>query len=430
MGNDKKIKVVWVCAVSNQELRKCLTYSVSKLDQLFFRLMGVDVNKHTDIAIWNTNGLNEFEKFTDIELHVVCMERFLSSKKQVFEKGNIYYHFLRDENSNSLHFLFHQLFTKYSSRFFRNRKLIQEEIDLITPDIVHVIGAENPFYSLALLDVPQETPTIVHLQALLDRIKDVTKVDKEKKAFRYKGLLEKEIINKADYIATKVQDFRDYIIKNIKPNAKFLDLSLAMAQSIDLTESKKEYDFVYFAAGIAKAGEEAVRTFSIIHQRHPELTLDIVGDYDEVFKLKLDTIIAENNMQKVVTFEGRLPSHDDVITQIRKARFALLPLKMDFVPNTLREAMANGLPVVTTITDGTPILNNKRKSVLLSPQNDFEAMADNVDLLLNDSELVNLLRKNAALTEIEKANNYEIMNEWRKSYHTIARISFEKYLSI
>lgn len=413
------IKVAWICSFSNAEIRDVLVFEKSLINRVAFRLMGVDITRVSDSAIWNVNAIKEVEKFNDIELHIICLTRFLKNKQQDFELRNVHYHFLREENSAWYRFLFHQLFTRYSSRFHKNRRAVKDKLTEISPDIVHVMGAENPYYSLSLLDVPSNIPTIIQLQALLDRIKDDPRIKNGKKSPYYRGGIEKEIIRKADYIGTKLQAFKDYILKEIHPNARFLDLTLAMAQEINLEECKKEYDFVYFALVISKAGEEALKTFSIIHQRHPELTLDIIGGYDDALKEKLDAIVSVNNMQNVVYFEGKLATHEDVIRQIRKARFALLPLKMDFVPNTIREAMANGLPVVTTVTDGTPKLNSIRQSVLLSPQGDFEAMADNVDLLLKDPILVKTLRENAALTEKERSNNHEIVDDWRKAYYAI-----------
>ena len=46
-------------------------------------------------------------------------------------------------------------------------------------------------------------------------------------------------------------------------------------------------------------------------------------------------------------------------------------------------------------------------------------MANNVDLLLKDPILVNTLRENAALTEKERNNNYDIIDDWRKAYYAI-----------
>ena len=81
--------------------------------------------------------------------------------------------------------------------------------------------------------------------------------------------------------------------------------------------------------------------------------------------------------------------------------------------------MANGLPVVTTITPATPDLNNNRESVLLSEKGDFVAMAENMCKLLSDSELVSQLQQNAIVTLNEQYNNSATMQEWRNIYKNI-----------
>jgi len=417
----KKIRVAWVCSFSNERMRARLPFDSGGCLKALYGLLGVTFGRGTDSANWNTNAIEEMEKMGDVELHVICPVRGLAKKEVLYEDNGIHYYFFREQNSNIVRFVWHQLFSKYTSRYKKNRRFISRYINEIQPDIVHVMGAENPHYSLSLLDVPSNIPTIIQLQALLTRLVNVTKVREEKKSFYYKGLIEREIIKKADYIGTAVDDFKKYILEEIKPDARFLDISLAMAQKINLEQSDKQYDFVYFSSSISKAGEEALESFILAHKRNPTITLDIVGGYDDAFKERLDARIKDCGIDNCVTFEGRLPSHDDVIRQIRKARFALLPLKMDFVPNTLHEAMANGLPVVTTITDGTPSLNEKRQCVLLSRQNDFQAMADNMTALLDDEHLRNELRQNAAAYENERSNNRSIIAKWVEAYKNIAQ---------
>lgn len=416
---NRKIRVAWVCSFSNEKMRARLTFDSGGCLRILYKLLGVTYGRGTDSAIWNTNAIEEMEKIDDVELHVICGVRGLAKKEVLYEDNGIHYYFFREQNSNIVRFVLHQLLSKYTSLYKRNRRVISQLISEIQPDIVHVMGAENPYYSLSLLDVPSNIPTIIQLQALLTRLVNVTKVKEEKKSFYYKGLMEREIIKKADYIGTTLNDFKQFILEEIKPDARFLDIDLAMAQKINLEETEKQYDFVYFSASISKAGKEALESFILAHKRKPDITLDIVGAYDETFKEKLDARIKECGIESSVTFEGRLPSHDDVIRQIRKARFALLPLKMDFVPNTLHEAMANGLPVVTTITDGTPSLNEKKKCVLLSEQNDFQAMADNMMALLENESLRNELRQNAAAYENEQSNNRSIIAKWVEAYKNI-----------
>lgn len=416
------IKVAWICSFSNPHMRERLNLKPSLMMQIIGKLTGKPFGKLFDTAIWNTNAIEEMEKRDDVELHVICPVRNLSKQEVKYEENGIYYYFFREENSNFLKFIYHHLFTKNSSQYKRNRKIIKGFVDEIKPGVVHVIGAENPFYSLALLDIPDTIPTIIQLQALLDRLKGVVKDRKDISECYHKGLLERRIINKADYIGTTLKEFRDYILENINPNAKFVDTGLAMGNKIDLSPRNTEFDFVYLSVDIRKAGLEAIKAFAIAHKKNPSITLDVVGGYDDAFKKTLDAKIEEYHLADAVKFEGKLPSHDDVVKQIRKAKYALLPLRFDFVPNTLREMMANGLPVVTTITDGTPALNERRESVLLSPPDDFQAMADNMIRLLNDEELQMRLTQNAALTEAEYLSNAHVVEKYCEVYRMCLKI--------
>ena len=417
-----QIKVVWICAFSNPKVREHFTTKINPILRFILKKKGHPVNTSVDYGIWNSNAIKEFEKIKDIDLHIISPIRYLSKKEVRFDVNGIHYYFFRDENSNLISQLYYQLVTKNKSLFIKNRKHVRTLVKEINPEIVHVIGAENPYYSLALLDIPDKIPTIIQLQALLDRLVENIANQFEKKNIAYKGRLERQIIDKADYVGTEVVDFKEYIKEEIKPETKFLDISIAMGNEINLTEEVKVYDFVYFAAGINenKAGDVALKSFAIAHQLHPEITLNIIGKIDEDFRKILDEIISKNRLENAVFIEGKLPTHNDVISQIRKSKYALLPLKFDFVPNTIREAMCNGLPVVTTITEnGTTKLNEKRESVLLSKPDDHNAIAKNMIKLIENPSLAETLRKNAAISEEERINNYDMMLKWADVYKKI-----------
>ena len=82
MMPDSKIKVVWICHFSNPQIRKRLKFKNSfiRKKELF------------DFAIWNTNGIKEFEKFDDIELHVISPHAYISNIQE-FNINGIYYYF-------------------------------------------------------------------------------------------------------------------------------------------------------------------------------------------------------------------------------------------------------------------------------------------------------------------------------------------------
>lgn len=415
---NNKLKIVWICSFSNPEIRSYLDIKPKSIfEKVICKMFNYDIMTNKDSAVWNTNAIEQFEKFHNIDLHIICAYRGLRKEEIKFNIRGINYYFFREENTPFSKRIYNLFFARNTSQYKKNRLHFSKLISEINPDLVHVVGAENPYYSLALLDVPKSIPTIVQLQALLSRIVNVTQNPVEKKSFKYKSVFEQEIIKRANYIGTNVQVFAEYIRNNIKKNAIILKTSLAMAQKIDLTEEKKEFDFVYFSVDIQKAVDDAIEAFVIAYKKNSKITLDIIGKYSSDLKERiinrLKTVGAENS----VTFEGLLPTHDDVIKQIRRSRFALLPLKMDIVPNTIHEAMGNGLPVVTTVTEGTPKLNNKRLSVLLSQQGDYLSMAENMIKLLSDEKLSSSLRNNAAITESEYSNNHDRMLEWVNAYY-------------
>ena len=197
----KTIKVIWICGFSNSEIRSKLRIKKDRLEPIFKRIVHRDHNSGSDIGIWITNGINEIKLRDDVELHIVSPVRDLENRKQEFEIDRIHYHFVRDENSGITHKIIRYLFSRNSSKFLKNRRNIRNIINQVRPDLVHVIGAENPYYSMALLDIPKEIPTILQLQALLVSLKGKVSGDLAAN-FEYKGEIEKELIKRADFVGT------------------------------------------------------------------------------------------------------------------------------------------------------------------------------------------------------------------------------------
>lgn len=417
-----KIKVVWICHLSNPELREKIKIRINPIEPFFYKVVNKERCLGVDSAIWNTNAINEIKLMSDVELHIVSPIRNLAKIRQDFSIEGVHYHFVRDENSSLSAKVMRYLLTRNSSRFRTNRKRIVKVVEEIKPDIVHLIGAENPYYSLSLLDLSDSYTTILQLQALLISLGNKISSG-EVKGYEYKGKWEKELIMKADYVGTLSSSYISFIRDHISRDVKIVNTTLAMAQKIDLSERKCEYDFVHYAGGLrpTKGTDIAIEAFAIAHAAHPEITLDLIGGIDVDFKQTICSRIEELGIKDNVFFEGLLPTHDDVLAQIRKSRFALLPLKTDIVPNTIHEAMANGLPVLTTVTPGTPSLNSKRKSVMISPVGDSKDIARNMIQLLENKVLVETLRENAAQTEAEHINNHDIISHWIEVYKAIIK---------
>ena len=417
--NHNKIKVVWICHFSDNKTRDHITFSQLYYKWMLQKLFRKDFNKWVDKAIWITNAIVEFEKFNDIDLTIIFPHIAIKGKKQKFSINGINYVCFRSQDDNFISYLKRKLFNYKEREYLYNRKIIKEIVKEISPDIVHVIGAENPYYSISALDIDNHIPSIVSLQTLMSDPDFIKNYPISKEEYEYRSYIESEIIKKCNYIASSVALFKEIILSSIKKNAIFLNMNLALGQDVDLTPVKKVFDFVYFAANISKAADYAIESFALVVAKEKNITLNISGAFTSEYKSVLDNRINELGIKDNVVFTGAQPTHDDVLYQIKKSKYAVLPLKVDQISGTIREAMACGLPVVTTITPATPFLNEKRESVLLSKKGDFQSMADNMLLLLKDNVKAKELSKNAILTVKEMFSNESIMNRWHQAYYAI-----------
>ena len=415
----QRIKVVWVCHLSNPEVREHLPVQVPLAERLVRKVMHNPSKENSDFAVWNTNGIQEMENMSDrIDLYVIAPYHYLIPDEVRFEIRGVHYFFFKDTPSFLTLEARKRLLGKYDYSYERNRAYIKKEIEAIKPDIVHVIGIENPYYSLAALDIPDEIPYIVQLQTLLSVPNFKENYFMRGGDYDFRQRVEQEILVKAHHIGSPAVAFHE-VIRKINPSATIHKTALAVTEPIKGRNAETVFDFVYFASSINKAADLAVEAFAIAHQSHPEITLDIVGGGSPEFVADLSDRIQELGLTDSITIEGRLATHDDVINQIRKSRFALLPLKVDLISGTIREAMANGLPVLTTITPSTPSLNKNRECVLLSESGDHEALASNMCRLLENNCLADNLSENCLMTASERKTNKTYMQEWLAAYQSI-----------
>ncbi len=409
--NKKPLKVAMICHFSNLKVQKKLKLKVDLLGYIARKIKGLSVNPYEftgEYSVWVSNAIEEFEKMTDeIDLHLVTPHSNMSKIFQKFDINGIHYHFFQDENSKILTRLKRRLCPSTEfSRYLDNRKKIKKIMESVKPDLVYVIGIESPFYSLSVLDIPKHIPVVVQLQTLMSAPDFEKNYPISHDEYLYRSSIEANVIKRADYICTTVEKMRNIIIKDIKPNAVILKTKLAVGEKIFNKPTPKKYDFVYFAANINKAFDLALEAFALAYQKDQTLSLLVVGYYDYDYKKKIDNRMRQLGISRAITFTGRLPMHEDVLNKIREAKFALLPLKIDIISGTIREALANGLPVVTTITNGgTPILNEDRETVLLTSIGDHKSMACNMLRLSKEFDLANQMRENGFRLVKERYSN-------------------------
>lgn len=142
----------------------------------------------------------------------------------------------------------------------------------------------------------------------------------------------------------------------------------------------------------------AIRAFAIVHRAHPDATLTIAGSGPLAAELR--QLAVQLGVAESVVFAGRLDR--DAMTQAyRRADIAINPSLVDNMPNSLLEALACGIPVVSTEVGGVPFVVEDGRTALLVPPGAADAMAAAILGLMADAALSEKLINNG-LAEVQK----------------------------
>jgi glycosyltransferase involved in cell wall biosynthesis len=387
-----KLKIVWICHFSNKEVREQLPLASQKLRNSLKNLLGEKKkNSYRDFAPWVTNLTKEFKNFKEVELHIIAPHTGLERKTAEFKMDGIHYHFFKSDESSVLGKLKEKLVRKKDNNYISNRKIVQQLITKIKPDIINLIGTENPYYSITTLDIAN-IPVYVSVQTVYTNPLRKTHSFVEQERWD----LELKIHQKEIYFGCGGRMHRDLILKN-NPQATVFKMFFPLEKPSLVKEVPKEFDFVFFASGVTnkKGVEDAIDAFAIVRIQMPKASLNIVGGCSRDYKLKLQKKIESLDLQENISFNGYFDLHADMHQHLKRARFAVLPNKLDIISSTVIEAILLELPLVTNRTSGSPYLNKDRETVLLADIDDVESLAENMLRLLNNLELAERLKRDA-----------------------------------
>jgi glycosyltransferase involved in cell wall biosynthesis len=144
--------------------------------------------------------------------------------------------------------------------------------------------------------------------------------------------------------------------------------------------------------------DTAIEAFARLRQRHPQARLTIAGSGPDAARLR--ALCEQRGLSNDVHFTGRL-DRDAMAALYRQADVVLNPSHADNMPNSLLEAMASGVPVVSTNVGGVPYMVRDGETALLVPPGDAPAMAAAAERLLADAALWQQLAA-AGLAEVRR----------------------------
>jgi len=123
-----------------------------------------------------------------------------------------------------------------------------------------------------------------------------------------------------------------------------------------------------------------LRALERLNGRRHDWRLDVIGDGPERTAYEASTV--ELHLQEHVQFHGSRPK-PVIAEMMREADLFVLPSRFDNLPCVVVEALASGLPVVSTTVGGIPELVDDESGRLVPPD-DPSALADAVQHMLED----------------------------------------------
>lgn len=155
-----------------------------------------------------------------------------------------------------------------------------------------------------------------------------------------------------------------------------------------------------------------VRAFERVHEKHPDYILKIFGpDSFDGTKEKLEALIDNLGARGYVKLMG---GSSELEKDMINGAVAAFSSDYEGMPNALLEAMALGLPVISTDCPpgGPKMVIEHEKNGLLVPVGDDEAMAAAINRLIEDRALAEMLGRNAAQIG-KRAGSEVIFGEWK-----------------
>lgn len=392
MEQIKKIKVAMICHFSNTEVRGKLPLNKQRLYAFVRKLLRMPRKGkgYGDIAPWDTGIINEFRNRNDVDLYVISAHSGLRRRVVAFESKNVHYWFVRCEVANALRRLM-----KSTERWLKLNPMIPDVrriVNSINPDLVMLVGAENPYIASTILGV-KNFPTYVLCQTIYNNPERSLfgEVDVKCKETEYR--IFSELNNFAVYCKKHYE-----LLYSLFPEKNIFSFGFpSKGQLLEPVARDKKYDFVNFAMAMSgkKGYHDSIKALALVKRHYPDVKLNLVGGCSDEVRAELMTLIEENGLNDNVVFTPFFAKQSDMFLHIQKSRFALLPCKMDNVSGTMTQSMQLGLPLIVYRTTGTPGFNKEKECALIAEHSNIEDLASKMLMLMNSPELAEKLKANA-----------------------------------
>lgn len=207
--------------------------------------------------------------------------------------------------------------------------------------------------------------------------------------------LKKKVYRNSDGIVFQTQRAKEFYDADIQ--AKGIVIHNAVGNELvyqvpDAIERKKKIT----AIGRIDAQKDyptLLKAFARVTAKHPAYRLEIFGSGSDAVRSELEQLAETLGVRKQVVFRG---AHSDAILQAADSACYVMSSLFEGMPNALMEAMAAGIPCISTdCPNGPAELIESEKNGLLVPVGDADALADAICRMIEQPDFAAVCGKAA-----------------------------------
>ena len=363
----RRLKVVWLCHLNNGNIEKKL-----------------GIKPSFEFAPWMNSFAEIFKKFDKVDIHIIAPHGSIIRKK-MFVDRNICYHFFPYRILGFPKRIFNYLHLKTDYKW--NKRFIRKEIESVNPDVIHLFGTENAYFTSAILQFKDKYPVFVTVQGIANHITTVSK------NVEYMKMIETKIIQNFYNFGVRDEEMKLYL-KSVNPEIKFFNHEIApyVPKIKSSLEKDKKYDIVFFARVTKDKGiEDLIDALIIVKERNVNIKVAVIGPIAKQYMTVLNSRIEKYKLKNNIELIGPKNSIDEVHEYVAKSRLCVLPTHADTIPGTIIESMFIGTPCVSYSVGGIPTLNEAGEIIKLTNIGNIEQLARYmINLLSNGEERIHL----------------------------------------
>lgn len=315
-------------------------------------------------------------------------------------------------------------------------KKMQKEVDdilaRINPDVIHIWGTET-WLSYAVSKSICSIPKVVFIQGLIGvhcryrggyfenykenktYINDISWLNKikdyfKKKYFNVQAEIEKNCIKNCGNVIVDSDFARAYCysLSNeiVCYQHALLPNKIFYSKTWSLSQCKQRRIFTIYGSSADKGTHNLLRAVSILKKKYPDIVVSIPGNYETDASGKL--VLSKNNpFQRIlykmidslqlgenIVFVGKL-NPQQMADELQKCHLFVNTSCMEVHSLSLREAMVEGVPCITTLCGSIGEFVKHKENGLIYRYEEFESLAHYIDYIFSNDELTVKISENA-----------------------------------